>query len=111
MTPREALLKAAEEVERRGLNKSGYSAGDDPGCRVCAMGALSVALFGGPDWAMFNYESDLPREAERLLAEAIKGSPVLPSESAFSLVVQFNDADETTAADVAAKMREAAENA
>jgi hypothetical protein len=120
MTPQEALLKAAEDIEEYGLHKGGYfdcedfTETDPALCRPkCAMGALSAVIFGHPDWLLHdpvNALGGLAVKARKLLADAIRvewGTPYLV-EVDFSVVTAFNDREEATAEDVARMMRKAA---
>jgi hypothetical protein len=120
--PSEALALAADLIERVGLHKSGYwDRGTYPpreeyadGYSVCSMGALSVALFGDPDWGWYPFQSGSPALAEQYLARTLGWSEEVESRypsSAFGVITHFNDDPGTTAEDVVAKMRAAAEAA
>jgi hypothetical protein len=123
--PSEALALAADLIERVGLYKSGYwdRGGGGPrgyaeeyvdGYSVCSIGALSVVLFGDPDWGDHPFESGSPALAEQYLARTLGWSEEVEARypsSAFGVITHFNDDPGTTAEDVVAKMRAAAEAA
>lgn len=119
MTPQELLRKAADDIECLGHNKYTYWL---PGelqatAPACAYGAMSRVASGGTNADYCNLEIDqewLVSQAANLLATRIADEDLagwkLPIGSTFERVSRYNDRPETTGADVARKMREAAES-
>lgn len=111
MTPQELLLKAAEEMGRRGKYEGGYE--DRETGRVCAYGAMTAAATNG-DTANYTMveeweQQELIDGAAVLLARSITRSPfhLGPSET-FQKVTMFNDDKNTSTEDVVLAMKEAA---
>jgi hypothetical protein len=105
-----ALLKAAEVIETNGWTQGQYydyrqAAAGTPmnECRVCAAGALCLAILGDPRIPDFNAgASGLFYQARR---EVSKRLPV------FEALTEWNDAEGRTAEEVAAFFRRVAEAA
>jgi hypothetical protein len=107
MKPSELLRKGAEEIERRGWTRDWF--GDDldnpSTCRVCAIGGLRAAMTGDPFESKI--EDPLFGEAREFLIRATGGNSV----------VNWNDANGRTKADVlglfskAVELAESAEEA
>lgn len=98
MKPSELLLKGAEEIKRRGWVRDWFGADpDEPAtCAVCAIGGLRAAMTGDPFIVLGN--DPLFGEARAFLIDAIPGNSV----------VNWNDANGRTEADVLAAFSKAA---
>lgn len=96
---RSILLKAADEIERRGIcygTASDYvdTPYDDDNCKVCVLGALSLAAYGTPvkwDSPDSDYLRLVSLLAEKLgYARIYSGS--IPTDDLLELVWEWNDA-------------------
>jgi hypothetical protein len=99
------FLKAADELERRGLNKHGLvdqeSYREDPtNCKVCFWGAINAAAHGDPKFVHDGDEFDLK------IMETVR--PFVAKWPSLRPGVAFNDDPDTTQEDVASKLREIA---
>lgn len=93
------LLKAADEIERRGIcygTASDYvdAPYDNHNCKVCILGALSLAAYGTPrEWDSYDpdYLALVSQLAEKLgYARVYSGS--IPPTDLLELVWMWNDA-------------------
>lgn len=99
--------KAADEIERRGLNKGSLTEyqvyEEDPAnCKVCFWGGINAAYNDDGDPGEFPESDD-----DRALMEIVRNYTPF-SELGFRPGVHFNDHSDTTKEDVVAKLREIA---
>ena len=107
MTTKQILVKARALIERgwtqntaaRNADGDHVAATSRHACRWCATGALYVVYESIPEWR----EDPKPAEARDLVRAAI------PNRNDYETIVGFNDADNTTQADVLAVFDKAIE--
>jgi len=92
---RDVLERAADLIERRGLNKGGYS-GDDGS--LCVFGAINMAVSGKPNAASYT-----PHPAAVVVQQSLWSEPLERCS-----ITRYNDHPETTGAMVVTKLREVA---
>lgn len=109
MTPQELLLKAADEIARRGHAKGRFE--HQKTRAVCAYGAMTAAATDGETANYANFDarggelSALVGQAAQLLARSMDN----PWNSyAYHLITGFNDDPKTTGEDVILAMKKAA---
>lgn len=109
ITAAELAARAADEIERRGLNKGDYADSADPvdfdDCKVCAYGAMNYLLEGNPHKVGPFGGNPIRRE----VAAVITGR--LPHEGSWKLTLdEWNDRPETTQELVVFALRRAAQD-
>jgi hypothetical protein len=101
------LRAAADIIERNGWHQGNYFLPDDPKppqeCRVCALGAIHVAIHGQPWSPMFDSEQE-----DRTLKAFAAASRFV--DGPWGSLVGWNDEPDRTAEEVIAALRGAADS-